>query len=124
MQVASADGEKPKTAEEGTVEQSAITIVSAPATKKKSNRVRNLLKQVDPEASNQEIDQLFKAVIEILRSLDMAEDPQEDLINALRKIEGRIDYLFEMRYHLHKHFDSYGLASRGHLSITDFEKHV
>ena len=88
--------------------------------------MRYLLKQADPEATNQEIDTLFKAVTEILRGLEMAEDPQENLINALRKIEGKFDYLVEMREHLNKHFDAYDLNKLpgNYDSIYAFEKQV
>lgn len=118
----SADGAKTN-GDENTTETATIAAPSAPV-KKKSNRVRNLLKQVDPDATNSEIDSLFKVVTMILNMMEMTEDPTENLINALRKIEGQLDHLDEMREHLNKHFYNLNLHLQGLEPIHVFEKQV
>lgn len=77
--------------------------------KKKGQRLKALIKQADPPARAKDIEQLFKNTADTLKLLGIDDDPNDDIVMALRKIEGRLHHLKEEKEHLTKNFKNLGL---------------
>jgi hypothetical protein len=68
------------------------------------------------------VDQLFKATTETLRLLSVDDDPNDDIVMALRKIEGRLHHLMEEKEHLTTHFHRHATKDADLVPIDVFIK--
>lgn len=75
-------------------------MTSKPTKTVDKKNTKEILKEADPDATSEEVAKFMKWIEDLMKYLNVNEDPYENIIETIRKIESNLNHYAEARNHL------------------------
>jgi nitrate reductase assembly molybdenum cofactor insertion protein NarJ len=75
-------------------------LTSKPTKTVDKKNTKEILKEADPDATSEEVAKFMKWIEDLMKYLNVNEDPYENIIETIRKIESNLNHYAEARNHL------------------------